>query len=90
MLCNWIALAEHDDVGVDDIQCDVDHDGDPDQHSVRLRKAELQHERANAELECRHCRQIEVLAEPKIHQVFSSVFLCDRRVIDMPAGTDPS
>jgi hypothetical protein len=90
VLRNWFALAEQDNVGENNVQCDVDHDGEPDAHAVPSRKSDLQHESADTELEYRHCRQVEVLAEPKVHLILSKHLFRDERVVNVSAGTDPS
>lgn len=77
MLRNGVALPKQDDVWVSDIQSAVDDYGQPDEHSECLRKVELQHERADTELECRNCTQVEELSEPDKLQILPEVIRSD-------------
>lgn len=68
----------------------MDYDRNPYQDSECSREIKLQHESANAELEQRHCRKVEVLAKPEIHQVFRKMLLGDRRIPSMLTSSNES
>lgn len=89
MFGNHFAFPENDDVREYYIKRGMYNDREPDHHTEGLGEVELQHERADTELEGGHRGQVESLSEPEVLQILRSIIWRDGRVPDMLAGSDP-